>query len=114
VVVLAVGIIVTAILVAGLVVLIRHASIGEQRTERLAAGLVQVTAAPSRLLSAGRPSWRARVRRGHGQESPAPSPEPASEPRGRRRRRRGPAVEDPAEVERLVRDQLYGRQGRGG
>jgi hypothetical protein len=53
------------------------------------------------------------VRRGHGQESSAPSPEPASEPRGRRRRR-GPAVEDPAEVERLVRDQLYGRHSRRG
>lgn len=112
-VVLAVGIVVTAILVAGLVVLIRHASVGEQRAERLAAGQVQVTAAPSRLLSARRPSWRARVRRGHGQESSAPSPEPASEPRGRRRRR-GPAVEDPAEVERLVRDQLYGRHSRRG
>jgi hypothetical protein len=114
VVVLAVGIVVMAILLAGLMVLVARAGIGEQRTERLTAGLVLLTTAPSRLLAGRRPSWRARPGGGHGEESRAPSPEPASEPRGRRRRRRGPAVEDPAEVERLVRDQLYGRQGRGG
>jgi len=122
VVVVVVVIVGTAILLAGLAVLVVRTGIGEQRTARLSAGLTQVTAAPSRLLTARRPSWRARVRAEHGEESPMASPEsasnlaraPASDRGGRRRRRRGPAVEDPAEVERLVREQLYGRRGRRG
>jgi hypothetical protein len=113
VVVFVVVIAVTAILLAGLVVLVGRPGVGDEHTTRLPAALLPVAAAPSRLLTSRRLAWRGRVRTEHAEEATPSSPGPGSSMRARRRRR-GPSLEDPAEVERLVREQLYGRLGQRG
>jgi hypothetical protein len=125
-------IVATAILLAGLLVSLAHAGVGEERSPRLQAGLLQVSATRGRLRNMGRLARRSHPRVDEAEERPEPPSAPvavmpraaegpraadgpwAVEKRKRRRRRREPGLEDPAEIERLVREQLYGqRRGSG-